>query len=189
VTNTTGTSRAEVVKAVAAGLRARFEAARLNETEVEDIVDALTPYGADIAARAIARHAKHDDHHGRPKCFRLVEIAQSMAPTMHGNWRRPVDTPEEVERSERIREWAEGLSDEDCRRLAREAVARRICPAKFVDGRDLRESPLGCAILCSAAHWSKPELLPLSLREDVDTRGMGRKTEPRAKARGERRTA
>jgi hypothetical protein len=156
---------------VAAGLRARFEAARLNETEVEDIVDALTPYGADIAARAIARHAKHDDHHGRPKCFRLVEIAQSMAPTMHGNWRRPVDTPEEVERSERIREWAEGLSDEDCRRLAREAVVRRICPAKFVDGRDLRESPLGCAVLLEAARWSRQVEIPLSLREDVDTRG------------------
>jgi hypothetical protein len=106
-----------------------------------------------------------------------------------GAWKPPVDTPDEVERSERIRQWAEGLSDEECRRLAREAVVRRICPAKFVDGRDLRESPLGCAILCSAAHWSKPELLPLSLREDVDTRGMGRKTEPRAKARGERRTA
>jgi hypothetical protein len=88
-----------------------------------------------------------------------------------GAWKRPVDTPEEVKRSERIRQWAEGLSDEECRRLAREAVVRRICPAKFVDGRDLRESPLGCAVLLEAARWSRQVEIPLSLREDVDTRG------------------
>jgi hypothetical protein len=141
-------------------------------------IDALLPFGEGPATHAIRRHRSDTPIHRRaPDIDAMVALARRAARgnlawsgEVAGGWKPPVDTPEEIARSKRIEEWARDLDDFTVNWLTERAVGMGICTRWMTQRVRLRESPLGRAMLVEAARRSDPSTLPVSLREDIDTR-------------------
>jgi hypothetical protein len=136
------------------------------------IVKTLTPFGAWAATLAIEKHrAAAPRHHREPDCAALAEMARALGrPPQQDHrtygWSAPRENPEHEARAARIREWAAGLTDEQHERLRARATRRTL---RGWAEKDLRATTLGRAALVLAAQLTEPELLPLMLREDIDT--------------------
>jgi hypothetical protein len=146
------------------------------------IVKTLTPFGAWAATLAIEKHrAAAPRHHREPDCAALAEMARAIGQTAQGKrhtgetgggtWRPPAGpTPEQLERERAAMRWASELTDEQHDRLrdAAEGGAVFFFPRSW-RGEDMRTSAARVALLRMAAQRTEPELLPLMLREDIDT--------------------
>lgn len=144
--------------------------------EIDDAtIDALLRFGAEVASSAIRLHRQRTPIYRRTPCIdTMVGLARTIegerratarpSTAVVGAWQPPRDSPETVERSARIREWATALSEEEYAML----IARGpLHTQQYAARKDLRTTIGGRGILMGLAERVAPTMVPIPLREEL----------------------
>ena len=167
-----------IERAILGALAQEWPRAALSEAATDEMLDALLPFGAHAATKALVEHSVHDKTFGKPDLARVLERARAIRSAAPGASRRCPSRPrgcgleeargrpETIARSERIRGWAAGLSDAEYAGLVeRGGPHTKAAAAK----RDLRTTTVGRATLIVTAQRVAPTTVPIPLRGELDS--------------------